>query len=205
MKIPTNVNAAMLGKTKNLYDLLCFCLVLSSGQISHLMTKISDSKDWRLTQPDLEIQNISKVTPDVVVGFITKMERVTIDVTPAQVQAIFTRLQFGGSKLKGLKLWGADLSAVTPEFLHGVLRVVEAVNFGCPMVASQDHRPGPRALQPLLTDGPDEGGHQGDEGRGPDHPGDSHSEAGGETDNFNDYKSDSHIMFCQLSKSLSRT
>ena len=85
MKIPTNVNAAMLGKTKNLYDLLCFCLVLSSGQISHLMTKISDSKDRRLTQLDLEIQNISEVTPDVVVGFVIKMERVTIDVTPGHL------------------------------------------------------------------------------------------------------------------------
>ena len=45
---PKIVSEALL-KLKNLYDLLCFCLVLSSGQISHLMTKISDSKDWRLT------------------------------------------------------------------------------------------------------------------------------------------------------------
>ena len=47
-------------------------------------------------------------------------------------------------------------------------------------VASQDDRPGPRALQPHWPDGPDEGGLQGDEGRGPVHPGDSHSETGGE-------------------------
>ena len=88
---PKIVSEALL-KLKNLNNLLHSHLVLSPGQISHLMTKISDSKDRRLTPLDLEIRNISEVSPDVVVGFVIKMERVTIDVTPAQVQAIFTRL-----------------------------------------------------------------------------------------------------------------
>ena len=70
------------------------------------MTKIKDSvEDLGLTNLYLGITDISEVAPDVVAGALTKLEEVIdVSLTPDQVQAIFTRLQFGGSKLKCLTL-----------------------------------------------------------------------------------------------------
>ena len=66
----------------------------------------------------------------MVAGVVTKLERVTIDgVTPDQLQAIFSRIYFGGSRLKDLTVLGGDLSAVTPEIFLGALRAVESVVF----------------------------------------------------------------------------
>ena len=68
----------------------------------------------------------------MVAGVVTKLERVVIGgVTPDQLQAIFSRIQFGGSKLKNLTVKKADLyAAVTPEFLLGSFRVVETSSCG---------------------------------------------------------------------------
>ena len=91
----------------------------------------SDTEDPGLTELDLSNLDISQVASDVVVGVVTKLERVVIGwcVTPDQLQAIFTRLQFGGSRLKDLTVLGGDLSAVTPEIFLGALRAVESVVF----------------------------------------------------------------------------
>ena len=128
---PPNIVGDALLKLENLNCLLRY-LVLSHDQTSHLMTKIKDTEDLGLTELDLGDLDISQVAPDVVAGAVIKLERVVIDgVTPAQLQAIFSRIQFGGCKLKNLTVKRADLyAAVTPEFLLESLRVVETSSCG---------------------------------------------------------------------------
>ena len=106
-------------------------VTLSPGQVSHLMTKIGDAEDLRFTRLNFNTINIdtSQLAPDVVARAVTRLEIVKICATPAELQAIFIRLQFGGSKLKSLTIFRVDLSAVTTEVFLGVLRKVEFVEF----------------------------------------------------------------------------
>ena len=126
---PVTVADALL-KLKNL-DHHLYRLVLSRDQTSYLLTKIKDTEDLGSTQLDLGQLDISKVASDVVTGAVTNLEMMTIgrEITLAQLEAIFTRIKFGGSKLWEITLLSADLSDVSPEALLGALRMLESVTF----------------------------------------------------------------------------
>ena len=79
------------------------------------------------TELDLFSVDITQVDPDVVAGAVTKLEKVKLWVTPAQLKSILTKLQFGDSKMKDLSLMDPDLCAVTTEVLIGAIRMVETV------------------------------------------------------------------------------
>ena len=128
--LPPVIVADALLKLKSL-DRLLYRLVLSHDQISHLMSKIKDAEDLGLIGlSDFGYLDISKVASDVVAGAVTNLEIVEIgrEITLAQLEAIFTRIKFGGCKLLELEL-SADLSNVSCEALLGALRMLESVRF----------------------------------------------------------------------------
>ena len=105
---------------------------LSSEQVTHLFTKISNTEDLRLTKVDLSWPPpVSQVPPAVLTGAISRLEEVGFggsDLTPVQLEAIFTMManqQPEGSKLKMLGFLGHDLSGISPELLLGAIRTLE--------------------------------------------------------------------------------
>lgn len=125
---PGIVSAALL-KLENTDELL-EKIILSPGQINHLMMKIKDAANFNFTRMNFLPHNISRVPSDVLVGAVTRLESVLLaDVTSAQLQALFTRIMYGGSKLNGFALHQVDLSTITPVVLLGALRMVRVVCF----------------------------------------------------------------------------
>ncbi len=126
--LPPETVAAALLKLENIGFLL-HRVILSPGQLTHLMSQIRDTEDLGFTQLDLTV-DLSQVAPDVLVGAVTRLEGVCLgDVTPPQLQDLFTRIQQGGSQLKNLILKDTDLSSITPEDLVGALKMLENVWF----------------------------------------------------------------------------
>ena len=111
---------------------ILFNVLLSSEQVTHLFTKISNTEDLRLTKVDLSWPPpVSQVPPAVLTGAISRLEEVGFggsDLTPVQLEAIFTMManqQPEGSKLKMLGFLGHDLSGISPELLLGAIRTLE--------------------------------------------------------------------------------
>ena len=103
---------------------------LSPDQIKDLITKMSGTEDLKFTWLHLADVNILQAAPDVVAGAVTRLVSVTmVDVSPAQLRSLFTRIQFGGSRLKKLSLSRVDLSALNLEDLLGAIRMLERVTF----------------------------------------------------------------------------
>ena len=104
---------------------------LSPEQTTHLLTKISNTRDLRLTRVNLD--DVSLVPLAVLSGAISRLEKVIFsgsDLTPVQLEAVFTMLaiqQPGGSKLKrlGFGIGETDLSGLSPELLLGAISRLE--------------------------------------------------------------------------------
>lgn len=114
---------------------------VSSEQMTHLLTKISNTEDLRLTGVNLSFVDISQLPSAVLTGAVSRLEKVDIngygsDLAPGQLEAIFTMLatqQPGGSRLKELSLVGPnrfdrfDLSGISPELLLVAIRNLEKI------------------------------------------------------------------------------
>ena len=146
---PETVATALL-KLENTEDILQR-VVLSDGQISQLITKIRDSEDLKFTGLSLISNDLSQVAPDVLAGAVTRLEKVEMgDVTPTQLQELFTRVQLGGHQLKELCLDHTDLSAITTQDLLGAIRMLEIVGFDSAVRLTMDQV---TAILAMLTEG----------------------------------------------------
>ena len=97
---------------------------LSAQQVAHLLAKLRDTENLRLTELRLHDLNISLVSPAVLAGVLSRMESVEIwqEVTTEQLVGIFAMLanqQSGVVKLKTLEFSGPDVTSVDPEILAG--------------------------------------------------------------------------------------
>ena len=112
---------------------------LSSEQVTHLFTKIKNTKDLRLARAILEFIDISQVPPAVLAGAISRLKKVILPVgymgpivTPVQIEPLLTMLagpQLRETKLKELWFGWTDLSSFSPELLVEAIRSLEKVNF----------------------------------------------------------------------------
>ena len=128
-ELEPKIVAGALLKLENTGHLL-HMLRLSPGQINHLFTQMKDTEVLPFTRLDLNfgIPYISEISPEAVAGALAKLEEVYfVRASPAHLQAILSRIQLGGTKLRLLKFRVANMSAVTSELLLGALRMVRTV------------------------------------------------------------------------------
>ena len=117
---------------------------LSPGQILSLFSRIRDSPDLRLAELRLGNSNVSMVPPDVFVRAVSRLGSVEFrEVSADQLEALFRKLFYhqagaGDTKLKQLKLWGPNLSSISPSVLVGAIQKLEVVELQLPwMTAAQ--------------------------------------------------------------------
>ena len=117
---------------------------LLPGQILSLFSRIRDSPDLRLAELRLGNSNVSMVPPDVFVRAVSRLGSVEFrEVSADQLEALFRKLFYhqagaGDTKLRQLKLWGPNLSSISPSVLVGAIQKLEVVELQLPwMTAAQ--------------------------------------------------------------------
>lgn len=126
--LPIDTMVVALMKLENICELI-LKLILSPGLISLLMIQIRDTNDLKFSMLHLDCVDTSQLASDVLVGAITRLDKVWVNVTPPQLQTLFSRIQFGRSHLKKLVLYFSDLCSLTVEDLLGAFRMLECVRF----------------------------------------------------------------------------
>ena len=117
---------------------------LSPGQILSLFSRIRDSPDLRLAELRLGYSNVSMVPPDVFAGAVSRLgSGEFLKVSADQLEVLFRKLIShqagpGDTKLKQLRLWGPNLSFISPGALVGAIQKLEVVELQLPwMTAAQ--------------------------------------------------------------------
>ena len=115
---------------------------LSPGQILSLFSRIRDSPDLRLAELRLGNSNVSMVPPDVFVRAVSRLGSVEFrEVSADQLEALFRKLFYhqagaGDTKLRQLKLWGPNLSSISPSVLVGAIQKLEVVELQLPRLTA---------------------------------------------------------------------
>ena len=115
---------------------------LLPGQILSLFSRIRDSPDLRLAELRLGNSNVSMVPPDVFVRAVSRLGSVEFrEVSADQLEALFRKLFYhqagaGDTKLKQLKLWGPNLSSISPGVLVGAIQKLEVVELQLPRLTA---------------------------------------------------------------------
>ena len=117
---------------------------LLPGQILSLFSRIRDSPDLRLAELRLGNSNASMVPPDVFVRAVSRLgSGEFLKVSADQLEVLFRKLIShqagpGDTKLKQLRLWGPNLSFISPGALVGAIQKLEVVELQLPwMTAAQ--------------------------------------------------------------------
>ena len=115
---------------------------LLPGQILSLFSRIRDSPDLRLAELRLGNSNVSMVPPDVFVRAVSRLGSVEFrEVSADQLEALFRKLFYhqagaGDTKLRQLKLWGPNLSSISPSVLVGAIQKLEVVELQLPRLTA---------------------------------------------------------------------
>ena len=111
---------------------------LSPGQILSLFSRIRDSPDLRLAELRLGYSNVSMVPPDVFAGAVSRLgSGEFLKVSADQLEVLFRKL-ISHQAGPGLRLWGPNLSFISPGALVGAIQKLEVVELQLPwMTAAQ--------------------------------------------------------------------